>query len=507
MHKKALRSLAAALLFLLTLPVASVLADDPEPSQMSANERKPYINAYPVPGRDERITVSAQDGALWIERGEGRLRLLRLGEDHFLIEGHDEEVYFEDADDAPKRLIVADLLLLEGQEYAAAGQHAKAIASLEKAMHYFPEDLRPPQALAELKAQAYPPWDRLAKGPYDVGFKIAQHHDYSRPYRLDVAPSSDQHARPIRMFIWYPARHRPSDRTFVYGEYVALGDLRSPPWESSAERRQSLHEKLVAAYPDPESLQGILPQLLATPTRAVREAPVAAGRFPLLVLAQGGSTPGYLHAGLGEYLASHGYISVAVPSLPPREGERWPFDQIGIDLHLHDQGLALSHLFTWPSVDRERLGLISWSVGGVSQALLQMRNPDVDAVVSLDSATAYAYGKEMLSASIFFDEKGITVPFFQATGELPGRFEVEKDFSFYESAQEARYFLSLEHLAHADFAAHLLLTRNLMQTASGPASEGYAILIEAVQGFLEAYVRRQAGAEEKLRAFIEDHAR
>jgi len=73
-------------------------------------------------------------------------------------------------------------------------------------------------AAAAVAAEDYPPWDRLAAGPYGVGFKVEQRYDYSRPYRLDVAASRDQHARPIRMFIWYPARHRPQDRPFAYGE-------------------------------------------------------------------------------------------------------------------------------------------------------------------------------------------------------------------------------------------------------------------------------------------------
>ncbi len=69
-------------------------------------------------------------------------------------------------------------------------------------------------------AQEIPPWDRLAKGPYDVGFKVEQRWDHSRPYRLDAEPTADERARPIRMFIWYPARHRPSDRPLAYLEYV-----------------------------------------------------------------------------------------------------------------------------------------------------------------------------------------------------------------------------------------------------------------------------------------------
>ncbi len=361
-------------------------------------------------------------------------------------------------------------------------------------------------AAATASAQATPPWDRLDRGPYDVGFKVEQRWDHSRPYRLDVDSTKDEHARPIRMFIWYPARQRPSDRPLAYGDYVYLSDLSALPWKAPTAQREAIVEGLIATHRKPVKFRQMMPRLLAAPTRAVRDAPVAGGRFPLLLFAPGGTTPGYLHAGLCEYLASHGYISVAVPSVPPRAGERWPFDQTGIDLHLRDQELALSHLFAWPSVDRDKLGLLAWSVGGVSHALMQMRNPDVDAVVSLDGATGYAYGKEMVSASVFFDQQGISVPYLHATGLMPGQYEVEKDFSFYHSlATGVRYLLTFEHLAHADFAAKILFERQLLDAeSSGPATEGYAALARAVRGFLDAYVRRDTGAEERFLTLVED---
>jgi hypothetical protein len=52
----------------------------------------------------------------------------------------------------------------------------------------------------------------------------------------------------------------------------------------------------------------------------------------------------------------------------------------------------------YPEVSDGRIGLVAWSLGGVAQALLQMKNPDVGAVVSLDAATGYAYGEKLSRA-------------------------------------------------------------------------------------------------------------
>ncbi len=52
-----------------------------------------------------------------------------------------------------------------------------------------------------------------------------------------------------------------------------------------------------------------------------------------------------------------------------------------------------------------KLVFVSWSGGGVSQALLQMQNTDVDAILSLEGATGYEYGRDLMKQSPWFDLK------------------------------------------------------------------------------------------------------
>jgi len=63
-----------------------------------------------------------------------------------------------------------------------------------------------------------------------------------------------------------------------------------------------------------EWLSGMVPTL-AMPLQAVRDAPLAPGRFPVVIYAPGCSNPSWDNADLCEYLASHGYVVIAGPSL------------------------------------------------------------------------------------------------------------------------------------------------------------------------------------------------
>ena len=72
-------------------------------------------------------------------------------------------------------------------------------------------------------------------------------------------------------------------------------------------------------------------------TSAYKDAMIANGSYPLILFAPGGTTPGYLHSAICEYLTSYGYIVVGLSSLGNDENSRWPFDQTGLNLQAYVQ--------------------------------------------------------------------------------------------------------------------------------------------------------------------------
>ncbi|KAA0226055.1 hypothetical protein EDS67_21055 [candidate division KSB1 bacterium] len=345
-------------------------------------------------------------------------------------------------------------------------------------------------------------WNGMPRGPYEIGFKFERQFDHARPYQNQNDEQSQPVAhrgRPVQMFIWYPAEAGSNAKPMRYEEYLYLNDTDSEPWQWREERKQAVLQNYAQEL---EPFGGNLQPLLATATAAMKDTKAATGKFPLVIFGAGGGTGGHVYSVLCEYLASHGYVAIAHTALGLQKGERWPFDMRGIETQLRDLNSILNYAHRLPNVDAGKLALASWSVGGVAQALLQMQNADVDAILSLDAATGYEYGRDLLRQSPWFDLKKMTVPYLHMHGELPQRYNVPKNFEYFDSLSVAEaYMLSFKKLVHADFiASYGAVSHTLTKSErSVEAVESYKIVCQYALNFLSAYLKDDNRAKEFLR--------
>ncbi|MCI0691454.1 hypothetical protein L0337_05535 [candidate division KSB1 bacterium] len=100
-----------------------------------------------------------------------------------------------------------------------------------------------------------------------------------------------------------------------------LNDTESAPWQRSDAHKQALAQKYSEEL---EQYKDHVHELFSAKTAAMKNAEAAAGKFPLVIFGTGGNTGGHVYSVLCEYLASHGYVAVALTALPLKKGERWP---------------------------------------------------------------------------------------------------------------------------------------------------------------------------------------
>jgi hypothetical protein len=157
-------------------------------------------------------------------------------------------------------------------------------------------------SLSCLAAAAAPPTDPplfqfLEKpGPHAVGLKVVEQFDYSRTFRPTTdelgKPINGERARPLQTLIWYPAQESSGKPMTVedYGDLLVteISFGRPHPWAV-------LEQWLEAMKPT-----------LKDSMWAVRDAPLLAGRFPVVIYAPSLSAMSWENADLCEYLASHG---------------------------------------------------------------------------------------------------------------------------------------------------------------------------------------------------------
>ncbi len=279
--------------------------------------------------------------------------------------------------------------------------------------------------------------EKFDLGKYGVGFKKESVVDFSRNH-------SDSY-RTVQLFIWYPTNQK-DNNTLLYERYFSLD-----------KPSDSLIQQEIDQLNESGKINVKLSNYKKLKTIAQLGAPIVEGNFPLLLFAPGGNTSGHLHSVICEYLASFGYIVVSLPSLGNVENERWPFNQIGLDIHIDDMALVINHLKkTMSQVNIDKTGMVSWSVGGVSQAIYCMKNQNIDFLISLDSGLGRTYGIEMVKDSHYFDYKKFDIPYLHMTGKQPEMYQVERNSEFLDSIiSSEKYSIEIEPFAHQHFAAQL----------------------------------------------------
>jgi len=254
-------------------------------------------------------------------------------------------------------------------------------------------------------------WGHLEKGPYAVGYKQLDRYDYARPYwmaaDLDGKPRTIERARPMRVSVWYPAAA--SDAPFMtMGDYIDEMGVEDQMVASISDARKRAARVALFAFP---VLRGATPEQRAKvntlTTFAQRNAPVASGKFPLILYSLGSAA---LAAITPEYLASHGYVVMQMPRL----GEFAGMPQDGAtdtQSKVMDTDFLLQVAHEIPSADRNVIGAIGFSAGGRWALSEAMRNRDVRAVVSLDSVMLFndAAGDDWRKLP-FYDVNAVRVP-------------------------------------------------------------------------------------------------
>jgi dienelactone hydrolase len=241
-------------------------------------------------------------------------------------------------------------------------------------------------------------WGTLRPGAHPVGFARSWQLDYARqyapPFRADGASPKPESPRPILINLWYPALQSET-APMRYREYL---EVRSdnPLIAAFARRleaftRRTIAEEMLEERPakiDQAEEKGI-ERFLDAVTYAVKEAPAAPGKFPLIIG----------HPGLGgtfednsvfyEYLASHGYV-VVVAAYQSEDAAYLNVDW-DLDRSVKEMDFLIRFAKARRGFDLGPIGAIGQSYG--AQAVLAWRaeiNSPLSAVVSLDSTVEYS---------------------------------------------------------------------------------------------------------------------
>jgi dienelactone hydrolase len=246
-------------------------------------------------------------------------------------------------------------------------------------------------------------------GPFAVGFRVVHQYDHARAYKGDVddvtgKPVAGERARPIQTLVWYPAAA--AGKPMIFGDYLALTGSEDDFTRSDTQQR-ALADELVKANYLSESGPEQGSAALAGPMRARRDATPSAGTFPVVIYAPSISAPAAENPDLCEYLASHGYIVIASPSLGPH-GRDMPNTLDGAETQAADIAFLSAYAHTLPQAAADRLAVAGYSWGGIANVFVAAKDSRIKALVNLDGSVRYY--PELVAAAKYVTPQSVRVP-------------------------------------------------------------------------------------------------
>lgn len=336
----------------------------------------------------------------------------------------------------------------------------------------------------------------LQRGPYAVGFQHYLASDSTRTYARIYDYTNRTIPRPISISMWYP-----SDQKITAEKPLSI--LNYFEILKEEEEWENLPNELILNWftytNTPENQEHLTEKSSAYPNINFAE-----GQFPVIVYAPSFQASSIENFELCEFLASHGYLVISSTS---RGSENRWFSTNSLkelETQARDIEFLMKEVAKFPS-DSEKIALMSFSFGGLSSVITQMRNANVKAVVSLDGTERYQYS--LLSNAPFFELAKFDVPYLHmAQKDIPEKVleedkinpELNTSFIFYDRISKSKaYQLKFHMLSHSYFSTLGVLFENRDQRQDKSDAEimkSYKLASKYTLNFFNAYLKNDQAA-------------
>ena len=299
----------------------------------------------------------------------------------------------------------------------------------------------------------------LTHGKLKVGFRNYIKDDNTRSYTRLYDWDNKVLARPISISLWYPTEKISTNSELKIKDYMTILK-QEEEWESLP------NDRMLSwfYYADNEKNR----KQFEIETKAYINAEPAKGKFPVVIYAPSYQASSVENFALCEFLASYGYIVISCPS----RGTENRFLDGGttrdIETQARDIEFLIAEATSLTNTDSDKLSVIGFSFGGISNVLAQMRNKRIKALVCLDGSIKYQFQK--LLSSSYANISNVDVPFiFMSQKDIPLNVMIEdkidttlnRNFLFFDSLKHSQaYYLKFNDLTYPYFSSMGILFQN-----------------------------------------------
>jgi len=330
-------------------------------------------------------------------------------------------------------------------------------------------------------------------GIHGVGVRFLKQVDRTRSFTPErgLFSRKEKRGRPMQTVIWYPTEK--GGRGISYGDYLELVG-----WETDFDGSPNEQARTVDAWLQMVT-DGKRKQQVASERRrimwAVRDAVPKAGKYPVVIYAPSINNTTFENADIAEFLASHGYIVIAAPTIG--ETSRWiKKDLKHAELQAADIRFLIDYARTLPQADMTRVAVAGFSWGGLSNVLAAAKDERIKALVCLDGAVRYY--NAIIAQARYADPAKLRTPLLflaqtPASMESNIRYKEDMSGSFISGMVNADvYLLTMYPMEHVHFGSSYIRLDDPAEYKEYTAEEvsfAYSLGARYVLQFLNGYLK------------------
>jgi hypothetical protein len=293
---------------------------------------------------------------------------------------------------------------------------------------------------------------------FKPGFKTIHIVDSSRIYKPGTELTDYLHYRPVDLDIWYPAKGSENDSVLLFRNILALLEKRAIYYTGSTEWK-GITSRFAKSFCEGFNCSDTT-RLLDFKTKSCKNAPPIDSKFPLVIYLCAFNGMSYENYALFEQFAERGFVVVSVSSIG-----RYPGDMTMKKEDMMEQVFdAISSFETVrksSNIDFSKIGLIGYSWGGLSGAIVSAMIPDVLCLVSLDGSEYHHYGESEAEDADFngilnseeFKKLRLPIPYLRLEGyQDNGRGKTVSVFNFSEKLTGKKQIIRIDSAKHEDFS-------------------------------------------------------
>lgn len=327
--------------------------------------------------------------------------------------------------------------------------------------------------------------------PLYVGLQVYKMYDSTRSF--DTTKTAANKYRPVKIDVFFPSAQRPVTPGLTYGDIMNMYEQRfnfNTPLDT-CKKTSAMFAKMFADYlhVNPPN------KLLSYKLSVYNGLALPNEKHPLIIYAAGMNGSTWDNPVLFDSLASNGYIVAAVSSVGKYPG--FMSSPVDLDEQVRDILFAIKQMKAMPYVDADKIGIVSWSLGGSAAVKAAILSKDIKAIISYDGTDIHAYGPDKDWDKEYNEDRAIppanvaevTAPYMYLRSEHPNKIDSIYNAMALASSKQ-KYFMKFTDAIHEDFSSIPFIANHVEPMRKNAHANYHAAINKLTLLFFDEYVKK-----------------